>query len=131
MRRFVALLLCGLLLTTGAAAYMQETRSIGEDMSLTFDGTTAICGATCIGKTSTDYIKATLTLYQGNTYIDSWSDEGRYVIGVSGQHGVTRGKSYTLKLNYGNTLASLSMISARKTPPTSLIPAHRLLCRPS
>jgi uncharacterized membrane-anchored protein len=100
MRRFVALLLCGLLLTTGAAAYMQETRSIGEDMSLTFDGTTAICGATCIGKTSTDYIKATLTLYQGNTYIDSWSDEGRYVIGVSGQHGVTRGKSYTLKLNY-------------------------------
>ena len=80
MRRFVALLLCGLLLTTGAAAYMQETRSIGEDMSLTFDGTTAICGATCIGKTSTDYIKATLTLYQGNTYIDSWSDEGRYVM---------------------------------------------------
>lgn len=32
---------------------------------------------------------------------------------------------------YGNTLASLSMISARKTPPTSLTPAHRLLCRPS
>lgn len=35
MRRFVALLLCGLLLTTGAAAYMQETRSIGEDMLCT------------------------------------------------------------------------------------------------
>lgn len=35
------------------------------------------------------------------------------------------------KSAYGNTLASLSMISARKTPPTSLIPAHRLLCRPS
>ena len=34
-------------------------------------------------------------------------------------------------LEYGNTLASLSMISARKTPPTSLTPAHRLLCRPS
>lgn len=37
------------------------------------------------------------------------------------------GYTYT----YGNTLASLSMISARKTPPTSLTPAHRLLCRPS
>ena len=36
-----------------------------------------------------------------------------------------------LIFGYGNTLASLSMISARKTPPTSLTPAHRLLCRPS
>lgn len=38
---------------------------------------------------------------------------------------------YVINQSYGNTLASLSMISARKTPPTSLIPAHRLLCRPS
>lgn len=39
--------------------------------------------------------------------------------------------SLMLFRSYGNTLASLSMISARKTPPTSLTPAHRLLCRPS
>lgn len=38
---------------------------------------------------------------------------------------------YVINQSYGNTLASLSMISARKTPPTSLTPAHRLLCRPS
>lgn len=38
---------------------------------------------------------------------------------------------YVINQSYGNTLASLSMISARRTPPTSLTPAHRLLCRPS
>ena len=100
MRRFVALLLCGLLLTTGAAAYMQETRSIGEDMSLTFDGTTAICEAICTGNSSTDQVKATIELYQGNTYLASWSNEGTYFVAVSGQRGVTCGKSYTLKLTY-------------------------------
>ena len=34
------------------------------------------------------------------TYIDSWSSEGTYRAIASGQHSVTRGKSYTLKLNY-------------------------------
>ena len=34
------------------------------------------------------------------TYIDSWSSEGTYRAIASGQHSVTRGKSYTLKLNH-------------------------------
>ena len=69
-------------------------------MSLTFDETTAVCEASCRGDKSTDYIKATLTLYQGSTYVTSWNGEGSYRAIVSGQRSVTRGKSYTLKLNY-------------------------------
>ena len=45
-------------------------------------------------------MKATIELYQGNTYLASWSNEETYFVAVSGQRGVTRGKSYTLKLTY-------------------------------
>lgn len=69
-------------------------------LSLTFDGTTAICEAICTGNSSTDQVKATIELYQGNTYLASWSNEETYFVAVSGQRGVTRGKSYTLKLTY-------------------------------
>ena len=44
---------------------------------------------------------------------------------------LTTAFSLMLFRSYGNTLASLSMTSARKTPWASLTPAHRLLCQPS
>ncbi len=77
-----------------------EPRVANCSLSLTFDGTTAICEAICTGNSSTDQVKATIELYQGNTYLASWSNEETYFVAVSGQRGVTRGKSYTLKLTY-------------------------------
>ena len=89
-----------ILLTIGIVAQAVEPRAAGYSLSLTFDETTAVCEASCRGDKSTDYIKATLTLYQGSTYVTSWNGEGSYRAIVSGQRSVTRGKSYTLKLNY-------------------------------
>ena len=100
MKRMVAAILCGILLAGGIVAQALEPRVANCSLTLTFDGTTAICEATCTGNSSTDQVKATIELYQGNTYLASWSNEGTYFVAVSGQRGVTRGKSYTLKLNY-------------------------------
>jgi hypothetical protein len=100
VKRVVAAVLCGLVLTIGIVAQAVEPRAAGYSLSLTFDETTAVCEASCRGDKSTDYIKATLTLYQGSTYVTSWNGEGSYRAIVSGQRSVTRGKSYTLKLNY-------------------------------
>ena len=100
MKRVVAAVLCILVLTIGIVAQAVEPRAAGYSLSLTFDETTAVCEASCRGDKSTDYIKATLTLYQGSTYVTSWNGEGSYRAIVSGQRSVTRGKIYTLKLNY-------------------------------
>ena len=100
MKRMVAAMLCGILLAGGIVAQALEPRVANCSLSLTFDGTTAICEAICTGNSSTDQVKATIELYQGNTYLASWSNEGTYFVAVSGQRGVTCGKSYTLKLTY-------------------------------
>ncbi|MGYP000003110009 len=100
VKRMVAAMLCGILLAGGIVAQALEPRVANCSLSLTFDGTTAICEAICTGNSSTDQVKATIELYQGNTYLASWSNEETYFVAVSGQRGVTRGKSYTLKLTY-------------------------------
>ena len=100
MKKIFAAILCSLLLTGGIVAQAMAPMALGGSLNLSFNGTTAVCEASCRGDTSTDYVKATLTLYQGSSYIDSWSSEGTYRAIASGQHSVTRGKSYTLKLNY-------------------------------
>lgn len=104
MKKIFAAILCSLLLTGGIVAQAMAPMALGGSLNLSFNGTTAVCEASCRGDTSTDYVKATLTLYQGSSYIDSWSSEGTYRAIVSGQHGVTRGRSYTLKLNFGKTM---------------------------
>jgi len=92
---FVALLVIVLSVTAQAA----ETR-MGGNPALTFDGTTAQCTATCYGRNSSDRVTATLTLYHGNTYVDSWSKTGTYRVHISGETEVQRGKTYTLEMTW-------------------------------
>ena len=80
MKRMVAAMLCGILLAGGIVAQALEPRVANCSLTLTFDGTTAICEATCTGNSSTDQVKATIELYQGNTYLASWSNEGTYFV---------------------------------------------------
>lgn len=82
-----ALLLICLLLAQAAQA--AEPRASKANIDLSFDGNTAICSAICIGNSSSDTIESTLTLYQGNTFVDSWNGSGNYSIIVSGEHKVT------------------------------------------
>lgn len=93
----VTLLVC-ILLTVGAQAI--EPRAVWGTPSLMFNGTTAQCSALCNGGNSSDTLEATLTLYQGTTYIDSWSDSGKDSLSFSGSCKVERGKTYKLVLTY-------------------------------
>ena len=97
-RRFFlisALLLFVLSLTAHAASTAYDANP-----SLSFSGTTAYCSVICRGDKTTDSISATLTLYQGSTEIDSWSNSGTFHVPVSGNCSVVSGVTYRLKLSW-------------------------------
>ena len=93
----VTLLVC-ILFTVSVQAI--EPRVVRGTPSLVFNGTTAQYSALCSGGKSSDTVEATLTLYQGTTYIDSWSDSGKDSLSLSGSCEVQRGKTYKLVLVY-------------------------------
>lgn len=97
-KQFFALIAI-LLLTLANTAQASVLRTAGTTPELSFSGTTATTFALCTAKTS-DHISAKLTLYQGNTYIDSWSATGTYRVPVSGECTVKSGKVYRLVLTW-------------------------------
>ena len=113
MLTFFALTIC--MLTIGVQA--MELRGITTKPRISFNGTTAICTAACYGDHSDDVIDATLTLYQGNTYVDSWSNSGVDSVSVRGEGKVKSGKSYTLKLTYSINGVSEPSASVTATCP--------------
>ena len=88
------LLVFVLMLSTVASA--AEARAAKAVPSLSFEGTTANCAVSI-----TDLggeIKATLTLWNGNRVIDSWSGEGTSILHINGSCVVVKGVSYTLRV---------------------------------
>ncbi len=65
---------------------------------LTFSGTTAIC--TAYVKSSTDRIQVTMKLWDGNSCVKSWSSAGNSRISLQQTTTVTKGKSYTLTIDF-------------------------------
>ena len=70
------------------------------NLSFAINGTTASCKLTVsdMGK----YINATMELWQGSTFITSWSASGYSVVGLSETYTVMSGVTYTLK-GYGTS----------------------------
>lgn len=104
-----------LVLTIGAQAI--EPRGIDATPRLSFNGTTARCAASCSGNASSDDIKATLTLYQGTTYVDSWSGSGTGRASLSGSCKVESGKTYKLVLTYSVNGSSKPSVTTTATCP--------------
>lgn len=96
MRIFSLTALVLLMLSITAQAI--EPRATGGNPVLTFDGTTAQCSVTCTGNKSSDQVKAILTLYQGDSYVDSWDDIGKFRVSVYGECDVKKGETYTFRL---------------------------------
>lgn len=115
-RRMLSLLILAVLVLTISGKAI-EPRGINVKPSLSFDGTTAICFASCKGNSSTDEVKATLTLYQGASYIDSWSSSGIGRIPVSGECQVQGGRSYKLVLTYSINGVDKPSVSTTATCP--------------
>ena len=85
-----------LLLTTSVPALAVEPRVPVAAPELEFDGTTAECAVTITSPG--EEINATLSLWNGNTYIDSWSGSGTTLVRIKGNCPVIKGQTYTLKV---------------------------------
>ena len=98
-KRILALILMAvMMLTMGAQAV--DTFAVKDNVSLNFDGTTAICSAACKGSRTDDKVKATLILVSGGITVASRSASDSYSVSISESCEVVQGKTYTLKLNY-------------------------------
>lgn len=99
MKRVLALAVPLLLLLTLSAQAL-EPRAVKVEHVLDFNGTTATCSVSFKADSATDNVAATLTLYQSNTYVDSWTDSGTGRVFISESCKVESGKSYRLVLTY-------------------------------
>ncbi len=91
----LVLLLCLSMSTALASA----SRGVTYDPTLKIDGTTAYCRVNYHSGNRDDTISVTLTLKQGGTTIDSWSDSGKGLVIISETATVQRGKTYDLVMN--------------------------------
>ena len=90
-------LLAAVLLALTMIAGAAEAREAHPDMTLSFQGTTAVCAASVSepGK----QIKATLELWCGTTRVDSWSANGTSHVEFEETASVSSGKTYRLVLS--------------------------------
>jgi len=110
----IALLLVMMLSLPAQAA---ELRAISADPQLSFSGTTATCMVNCRSGNTSDKISATLTLYQGTTYVDSWSSSGNGRVIISESCAVKSGKEYRLVLSYSVNGQSKPSVSVTNVCP--------------
>ena len=91
-------LILGLYLSVPPASAC-SSRGITYEPTLRINGTTAYCGVDYHSGNSNVSISVTLTLKQGNTTIDSWSDSGKGFVIISETATVQKGKTYDLVMN--------------------------------
>lgn len=93
IKRTILVALC-ILLLGAIPAHAAETRAIPVTPTLSFDGTTALCGVTVssYGKN----ISITLELWRSNTLVDTWTKSGNSTVMISERCNVASGNNYTL-----------------------------------
>lgn len=116
-RMFSGVLLLLLVGILSAQAVQAAQARAGGTPILSFNGTTAVCSVTCQGSKTTDKIEATLTLYQGSTYVDSWSGSGTRKVTLSGECKVQSGKTYRLEVAYSINGVDQPSVSTTGTCP--------------
>ena len=85
--------------------------------TLTFDGEVAECSVVCRGENTSDRVEATLTLYQGSTVIDSWSDSGSGSVTISETCDVESGVTYRLAVSWSVNGVDQLTVGTTKTCP--------------
>lgn len=112
-RKVVALIILLALVLMFTVIGFAENKAVKTTISLTLNGTTATCKlkVTDPGK----YINATMELWQGSTFITSWSGSGYSVVNLSETYTITSGLTYTLK-GYG-TSGGVSFTAPDVTKP--------------
>lgn len=96
-RTVVSMIILMLMLTLPAQA---TSRQIGVSPSLTFNNTTATCSVFIRANKANDKISADITLWQGNSCIESWEASDSGTLTFQSTTTVEKGKSYTLKVDF-------------------------------
>lgn len=89
-----------------------EARGKNVTPYLSFSGTTACCELN-ITANAASTIEATMELWRGSTFIESWTDSATTRLYMNENHSVSKGESYTLKA-YG-TIDGVSFTAAEIT----------------
>ena len=98
MKRAISILsVLALVFMMCVSAYAIEPRATTVSPTLSFSGTTANCKV--IITSYGDDVEATMELWNGNTLVDSWSDEGTTALTITGSCRVIKGVTYTLKVS--------------------------------
>ena len=112
-KRLLALILVVAMLVASTA--FAATYAVRPRATLTFDGTTAICSSSVVGDSSSDKIEVMMTLWQGSVLLYSWSTSGTGRVEMEKTKTVTKGTTYTLKVNASVNGEILAEQSAKGT----------------
>ena len=100
MRKLSFFLAVVLLVTAFAVpASAAQPRAIVAIPGLSFNGNVATCSLSASANYATDEMKATIALYLGSSRIATWVVEGDGYINFSDTKVVTKGYTYTLKVD--------------------------------
>ena len=108
-------LLVAALLTLTIVAGAAETRVARANITLTFQGSTAVCVASV--QDEGKQVKATLELWCGTTLIDCWDASGTSSVVFHETTVVTSGKTYRLTLVGNSNGKAFTPQSITKTCP--------------
>lgn len=96
-------------------AHAATTRAIVVSPSLKFDGTTATCFVAITANKPTDKISATMELWQGDTFIDSWTGTGTWTLKMEKTATVSKNKTYDLIVSYSVNGVEKTPVSTSRT----------------
>ena len=97
------------------SAYSIRLRIPHNMLSIHFSEESAVCSASCIGNTSNDELGVTLTLYENNTSVDSWTNQGTGYVSLSEEYGnLVHGKTYKLTMTWSVNGISQPSVNVEK-----------------
>ena len=108
-------LLVAALLTLTIVAGAAETRVARANITLTFQGSTAVCVASV--QDEGKQVKATLELWCGTTMVGCWDASGTSLVEFDETATVTRGKTYRLTLVGTSNGKAFTPVNISKTCP--------------
>lgn len=113
-KRTILVALC-LFLLLPSKAHAVEQRSVVNQPTLTFSGTTALCefDITELGKN----ISVTMELWNGTELVESWTKSGTHMVSLSENCEVVSGQTYTLKVSGTCSGVSFGSVSTSKRCP--------------
>ncbi len=99
MRKIALLTALVILLVVPISVQAVEPRLITQSLNLSYNQSVATCTANIIGESTSDYLKATIKLWRGNSCIKTWEEAGNGYIFFSKTATIIPGNTHTLTVD--------------------------------